>query len=277
MAFSTQQSFEPRVGTAQLVFGVIYTFIMLIALCMAFYAMQEGRDYYLSLFMGVLFALLAAKSFFISARVKKLVREGVYMEAQVDSCEPVRGITVIKGVCDVPNYGLIHIETRLVGESICHEIKTFMADHQQFKLPALVVGANTNHPRGMFTVKGDHGHLVVKSAMLRGQTAEDLEAQKQNNSALDDATARAKAATRLAEEQKQQEAAQAQIEQTQDEQAPAEQTAATTDSAAETTAVMAAQPDSVVGDKRQSAEDAALMAALKQQEQKQNHEQGKHD
>lgn len=274
MAFSTQQSFEPRVGTAQLVFGVIYTFIMLIALCMAFYAMQEGRDYYLSLFMGVLFALLAAKSFFISARVKKLVREGVYMEAQVDSCEPVRGITVIKGVCDVPNYGLIHIETRLVGESICHEIKTFMADHKQFKLPALVVGANTNRPRGMFTVKGDHGHLVVKSAMLRGQTAEDLEAQKQSNSALDDATARAKAATRLAEEQKQQEAAQAQAEQAQAEQA---DTADTANSAAEATVAMATQPDSVVGDKRQSAEDAALMTALKQQEQKQNHEQGKHD
>lgn len=206
MAFSTQQSFEPRIGTAQTIFGVIYVFITLIALVMAFYARQDGDNGYLQICMAVLFAIMAGKSFFIAARVKRLLREGVYFEAQVDSCEMVRGITVIKGVCDVPNYGLIHIESRLVGENVGRELKAFMADHKQFKLPALVVGANSRYPRGMFTVRGDHGHLVPESAMLKGQSAEDLAQQKANNSAFDAATARAKEATRLSEEQKQQEA-----------------------------------------------------------------------
>ena len=285
MAFSTNQSFEPRIGTAQMIFGVIYTFITLIALCLAFYERQDGGDGYLQLCMAVLFAIMAGKSFFISARVKRLLREGVYFEAQVDSCEPVRGITVIKGVCDIPNYGLIHIESRLVGENIGRELKAFMADHKQNKLPALVVGADGKYPRGMFTVKGLHGHLVPESAMLKGQTADDLAEQKQNNSALEPATARAKAATRRAEEQKQQEqeaAAAAATASAADSDAateanadssaaaPEAETVATADAAADAAdAADAAATDTEqgVGAKRQSSKDAALMAALKDKEQ----------
>lgn len=285
MAFSTNQSFEPRIGTAQMIFGVIYTFITLIALCLAFYERQDGGDGYLQLCMAVLFAIMAGKSFFISARVKRLLREGVYFEAQVDSCEPVRGITVIKGVCDIPNYGLIHIESRLVGENIGRELKAFMADHKQNKLPALVVGADGKYPRGMFTVKGLHGHLIPESAMLKGQTADDLAEQKQNNSALEPATARAKAATRRAEEQKQQEqeaAAAAATASAADSDAateanadssaaaPEAETVATADAAADAAdAADAAATDTEqgVGAKRQSSKDAALMAALKDKEQ----------
>lgn len=284
MAFSTNQSFEPRIGTAQMIFGVIYTFITLIALCLAFYERQDGGDGYLQLCMSVLFAIMAGKSFFISARVKRLLREGVYFEAQVDSCEPVRGITVIKGVCDIPNYGLIHIESRLVGENIGRELKAFMADHKQNKLPALVVGADGKYPRGMFTVKGLHGHLIPESAMLKGQTADDLAEQKQNNSALEPATARAKAATRRAEEQKQQEqeaadAAAAAAITTADTAAVEANAASSTEAAAEAetvasvdaadaaSAASAAEAEQGVGAKRQSSKDAALMAALKDKEQ----------
>ena len=284
MAFSTNQSFEPRIGTAQMIFGVIYTFITLIALCLAFYERQDGGDGYLQLCMAVLFAIMAGKSFFISARVKRLLREGVYFEAQVDSCEPVRGITVIKGVCDIPNYGLIHIESRLVGENIGRELKAFMADHKQNKLPALVVGADGKYPRGMFTVKGLHGHLIPESAMLKGQTADDLAEQKQNNSALESATARAKAATRRAEEQKQQEqeaadAAAAAAITTADTAAVEANAASSTEAAAEAetvasvdaadaaSAASAAEAEQGVGAKRQSSKDAALMAALKDKEQ----------
>lgn len=284
MAFSTNQSFEPRIGTAQMIFGVIYTFITLIALCLAFYERQDGGDGYLQLCMAVLFAIMAGKSFFISARVKRLLREGVYFEAQVDSCEPVRGITVIKGVCDIPNYGLIHIESRLVGENIGRELKAFMADHKHNKLPALVVGADGKYPRGMFTVKGLHGHLVPESAMLKGQTADDLAEQKQNNSALEPATARAKAATRRAEEQKQQEqeaadAAAAAAITTADTAAVEANAASSTEAAAEAetvasvdaadaaSAASAAEAEQGVGAKRQSSKDAALMAALKDKEQ----------
>lgn len=283
MAFSTNQSFEPRIGTAQMIFGVIYTFITLIALCLAFYERQGGGDGYLQLCMAVLFAIMAGKSFFISARVKRLLREGVYFEAQVDSCEPVRGITVIKGVCDIPNYGLIHIESRLVGENIGRELKAFMADHKQNKLPALVVGADGKYPRGMFTVKGLHGHLIPESAMLKGQTADDLAEQKQNNSALEPATARAKAATRRAEEQKQQEQeaadAAAATAATADTAAVEANAASSTEAAAEAetvasvdaadaaSAASAAEAAQGVGAKRQSSKDAALMAALKDKEQ----------
>ena len=288
MAFSTNQSFEPRIGTAQMIFGVIYTFITLIALCLAFYERQDGGDGYLQLCMAVLFAIMAGKSFFISARVKRLLREGVYFEAQVDSCEPVRGITVIKGVCDIPNYGLIHIESRLVGENIGRELKAFMADHKQNKLPALVVDADGKYPRGMFTVKGLHGHLIPESAMLKGQTADDLAEQKQNNSALEPATARAKAATRRAEEQKQQEqeaadaaaataatadtatadtaAVEANAASSTEAAAEAE-TVASVDAADAASAASAAEAEQGVGAKRQSSKDAALMAALKDKEQ----------
>lgn len=273
MAFSTNQSFEPRIGTAQMIFGVIYTFITLIALCLAFYERQDGGDGYLQLCMAVLFAIMAGKSFFISARVKRLLREGVYFEAQVDSCEPVRGITVIKGVCDIPNYGLIHIESRLVGENIGRELKAFMADHKQNKLPALVVGADGKYPRGMFTVKGLHGHLIPESAMLKGQTADDLAEQKQNNSALESATARAKAATRRAEEQKQQEqeaadAAAAATVATADTTAVEANAAISSEAAPEAeTVASAAEAKQGVSAKRQSSKDAALMAALKDKEQ----------
>lgn len=171
MAFHVRssQSFEPRVGTAQFVFGVIYVLITLIALSLAFYVRSEGQDGYLQMFMAVLFAIMAVKSFFISSRIKSLLNNGTYIEAEVDSCEPVRGITVIKGVIDVPEFGLIHIESRLVGEAPAHEINRYMKEHNQNKLPALIVGVKSNRPRGMFTVKCKNGHLVEESLILQEQ------------------------------------------------------------------------------------------------------------
>ena len=159
-----------------------------------------------------------------------------------------------------------------------------MADHKQNKLPALVVGADGKYPRGMFTVKGLHGHLIPESAMLKGQTADDLAEQKQNNSALEPATARAKAATRRAEEQKQQEqeaadAAAAAAITTADTAAVEANAASSTEAAAEAetvasvdaadaaSAASAAEAEQGVGAKRQSSKDAALMAALKDKEQ----------
>ena len=171
MAFTSSQSFEPRVGTAQLIFGVIYSLITLIALSLAFYVVSDGGEATLHYFMAALFAIMAIKSFIIYKRVDSLIRTGVYYEAEVTSCEPIRGITVIRGTCDVPNYGEITIEARLVGEHVSTEIKAYLAEHKQHKLPALLVGVNTKRPRGMFTVKSRNGHLIAESAQLKSQCA----------------------------------------------------------------------------------------------------------
>lgn len=203
MAFHVRssQSFEPRVGTAQFVFGVIYVLITLIALSLAFYVRSEGQDGYLQMFMAVLFAIMAVKSFFIASRIKSLLNNGTYIEAEVDSCEPVRGITVIKGVIDVPEFGLIHIESRLVGEAPAHEINRYMKEHNQNKLPALIVGVNSNRPRGMFTVKCKNGHLVEESLILQeqkeaaAQKAKELEQEFDALQAAQDAKAAAAATT----------------------------------------------------------------------------------
>ena len=197
MAFHVRssQSFEPRVGTAQFVFGVIYVLITLIALSLAFYVRSEGQDGYLQMFMAVLFAIMAVKSFFIASRIKSLLNNGTYIEAEVDSCEPVRGITVIQGVIDVPEFGLIHIESRLVGEAPAHEINRYMKEHNQNKLPALIVGVKSNRPRGMFTVKCKNGHLVEESLILQeqkeaaAQKAKELEQEFDALQAAQDAKA----------------------------------------------------------------------------------------
>lgn len=245
--FGPNQSFEPRVGTAQLIFGVIYTIITLIALCLAYYVTLEGRTPYLHLFMALLFAIMALKSFIICKRVKTLMANGRYAEAEVSSVEPVRGITVIKGTCALPNGDSIEIESRLVGETAAKELKAYLAEQKQSKLPALVVGVNGPRPRGMFTVKCLHGHLIEASAHLKSAPPKD-------SAADDEATARAKAATRAAEEQKQLEAEQAQAEQAQAEQAAPEQ--------AKTNEV---QPEVAPRDDKR---DAAIMDALAQAEKK---------
>ena len=185
--FGPNQSFEPRVGTAQLIFGVIYTIITLIALCLAYYVTLEGRTPYLHLFMALLFAIMALKSFIIYKRVKTLMANGQYAEAEVSSVEPVRGITVIKGTCALPNGDSIEIESRLVGETAAKELKAYLAEQKQNKLPALVVGVDGPRPRGMFTVKCLHGHLIEASAHLKSAPPKD-------SAADDEATARAKAA-----------------------------------------------------------------------------------
>lgn len=245
--FGPNQSFEPRVGTAQLIFGVIYTIITLIALCLAYYVTLEGRTPYLHLFMALLFAIMALKSFIICKRVKTLMANGQYAEAEVSSVEPVRGITVIKGTCALPNGDSIEIESRLVGETAAKELKAYLAEQKQNKLPALVVGVDGPRPRGMFTVKCLHGHLIEASAHLKSAPPKD-------SAADDEATARAKAATRAAEEQKQLEAEQAQAEQAQAEQAAPEQ-AKTNE----------AQPEVAPRDDKR---DAAIMDALAQAEKK---------
>lgn len=186
MAFTFTQSFDPRIGTMQKIFGVIYVLITLVAISLAFYVRSIGQDGYLQFFMAVLFGIMALKSFYIANRVKNLLKNGVYFKAKVDSVEPVRGITVIKGIVEIPDFGPIYIESRLAGETPARELQRYLDERKQEFLPALVVGAQGKHPRGMFTIKCKNGHLDESSAELQ-----DENAQQQAQDQADNATAAA--------------------------------------------------------------------------------------
>ena len=259
--FGSNQSFEPRVGTAQLIFGVIYTIITLIALCLAYYVSLDGRAPYLHLFMAALFALMALKSFIICKRVKNLMAHGVYTEAEVDAIEPVRGITTIKGRCTLPSGEIIAIESRLVGETVAKELQSFLAAQGQTKLPALVVGVGSKRPRGMFTVKCLHGHLIEDSARLKS-------APRQESAADDAATAQAKAATRAAEEQKQREAESQAAAPAATEPASSEPASSTETASSESAAPSAADNPADAIAPRDEQRDATIMDALAQAETK---------
>lgn len=172
MAFTFTQSFDPRIGTMQKIFGVIYVLITLVAISLAFYVRSIGQDGYLQFFMAALFGIMALKSFYISNRVKNLLKNGVYFKAKVDSVEAVRGITVIKGIVEIPDFGPIYIESRLAGETPARELQRYLDERKQEFLPALVVGAQGKHPRGMFTIKCKNGHLDESSAELQDENAQ---------------------------------------------------------------------------------------------------------
>lgn len=172
MAFTFTQSFDPRIGTMQKIFGVIYVLITLVAISLAFYVRSIGQDGYLQFFMAALFGIMALKSFYISNRVKNLLKNGVYFKAKVDSVEAVRGITVIKGIVEIPDFGPIYIESRLAGETPARELQRYLDERKQEFLPALVVGAQGKHPRGMFTIKCNNGHLDESSAELQDENAQ---------------------------------------------------------------------------------------------------------
>lgn len=167
MPNNTKNSFEPRIGIVQLVFGIIYAFVTGIAIVLAYYvwdtSVQAGtpQQPWMQYFFIVLFAVMAAKSFFMYARIKILLNNGIHTVGTVDSIEPVRGITIVRGRIDVKDYGEIEIESRYAGESVAHELKHFLEDEHTSKLPALVVQGKS--PRGMFVIKTYAGHLDQNS------------------------------------------------------------------------------------------------------------------
>ncbi len=162
-----QHSFEPRVGKAQLFFGICYSLIVLISLMLALYVkLNEQGEPYMQYFMAVLFALLALKSFYLYQRVKKLIAAGQPAQAEFLSCESVRGITVVRARTEVAGYGPIEFEQRLAGVRLADEIKRVLAERKQDKLPCLIIGGNSRHPRAMLTIATDHGRLKPESLDL---------------------------------------------------------------------------------------------------------------
>ena len=165
-------SFEPRIGTAQFVFGIVYSLITLTALAMALYEYTQGNtEPYMQYFMALVFAIMAGKSFYIHKRVKNLLKNGQQTVGTLISCEPVRGITILRASVDVKDFGLIEIESRLAGETVAHEIKRYLNDNATDKVPVLVVG-DKKHPKGMIMIRTHAGHLDLESIKTKESNKE---------------------------------------------------------------------------------------------------------
>ncbi len=167
---SNNQSFEPRVAIMQNIFGVIYTLIMLIALSLALFTKAQNlklnidEEPYFQYVMAIIFFIMAAKSFFIAARVKNLIKNGTKTQASVLEIEAVRGITIVRAKVDYNNQDII-IESRFAGEKIAQELKDYLKEHNTDIVPALIVGKN-NKVRGMLTIKSSYGRLVKESLKI---------------------------------------------------------------------------------------------------------------
>ncbi len=159
-------SFEPRVGKAQLFFGICYALIVIISLVLALYVKTSlNQEPYMQYFMAALFTLLAAKSFYLYKKVKTLIATGTRAEAEFLSCQSVRGITVVRARVEIPDYGPIEFEQRLAGVHLADEINRYLKEQQQTKLPCLII-AGGRHPRAMLTIATDHGRLKPESIAL---------------------------------------------------------------------------------------------------------------
>lgn len=160
-------SFEPRVGTMQMIFAIIYLLITLIALSLAFYtkAQDLSKEPYFQYFMAILFFILALKSFFIATRIKNLIKNGQKAIATVTNVECKRGITSVFAKVKVANGDEIEIESRYAGEAFAKELQNYLNAEKTDKVPALIVGS-ANKPRAMLCIKSAYGHLDKNSLKI---------------------------------------------------------------------------------------------------------------
>ncbi|MDY6323221.1 MAG: hypothetical protein SPL30_09990 [Succinivibrio sp.] len=156
-----RNSFEPRMGTAQLVFGIIYAFIAGIGIVLAIYTwINSGHQHpWTQYFFVALFLFLAGKSFYLYAKVRILFQNGTHTTARVETIAKDRGLTVVTGFVQLNGNEEFEIESRYAGESVAAELDRFLKDEHTKLLPALVVGLDGKHPRGMFLIKTHAGHI----------------------------------------------------------------------------------------------------------------------
>ncbi|MBO5565665.1 MAG: hypothetical protein J5934_00395 [Succinivibrio sp.] len=155
------QSFEPRVGTAQLIFGIIYAFVTGIAVMIGYYVWKENPEQipWMQIFFIALFGIMSTKSFFLYSHSKILLMNGVHTVGDVCDIEYVRGITYVRGYVNVEGVGEMAIENRYAGEGVMHDLKHFLEKENTKKLPCLVVGKDSKRPRAMFLIKTYAGKL----------------------------------------------------------------------------------------------------------------------
>ncbi|MBQ4246008.1 MAG: hypothetical protein IJ671_08820 [Succinivibrio sp.] len=161
-----KNSFEPRVGIVQLIFGIIYCFVTMAGIILYFKVIELGDRGYMQLFFVVLFAILAFKSFLIFSRNAISKKNGIKVTATVDNVTPTHGITIVEGQLHMPDGTLLPIESRFAGENFGHELKRYLNENNNKDLPALLVNQNSSHPKGMFLVKSFAGHLVKESTNI---------------------------------------------------------------------------------------------------------------
>ena len=155
-----KNSFEPRIAIVQLIFGIIYAFVTAIGIYLAFRVYEATQQQpWLQYFFVLLFAVLAGKSFYIYATTRIAQNTGVYVTAKVENIVPTHGITIVEGLLNMPDNTTLPIESRFAGETVAHELKRFLDEHNTKKLPALLVNKDSKHPRGQFLVKTRAGHL----------------------------------------------------------------------------------------------------------------------
>ena len=169
-------TFDPRIATAQAVFGVIYILITLIALSLGFYARaqalaagEEEAQPWIQYFMALLFALLALKSFCIVRRTLSLLRHGRRVAATVVECGSSRGISTIRARAELDGGHAIIFETRYAGEAVARELHDHLTASGSDAVPALIVGEG-RLSRGMVAIRSEHGHLDPASLLLPAAT-----------------------------------------------------------------------------------------------------------
>lgn len=161
-AIIRHNSFEPRFGIAQLVFGIIYAFIAGIGLVLAIYtfSVSNYEHPWTQYFFVLLFSVLAVKSFFMYAKTRILYIKGQHTVAKVTSITAEKGLTIVQGhiSSDLKDDPQFDFESRYAGMSVARELERFLDEQHSSFLPALLVGPK-DHRRAMFLIKTHAGHL----------------------------------------------------------------------------------------------------------------------
>lgn len=164
-----RQSFEPRYGIAQLVFGVIYAFVAASGAVMSWYILQNtGNHPLMQYFFTVLFGILAAKSFYIFFHSRKLRATAENTCATVEEITGSHGITIVRGSIELNEKVSLLFESKYAGEILARELNRFLKQQKITLLPALLVDKNGRQPKGMFLITTSAGHL--EQDVLKEQT-----------------------------------------------------------------------------------------------------------
>lgn len=153
-------SFDPRVGLAQLIFAVAYLIITFLSSLFCIYMfIQTNKPPYVQLFIGLLFLILAIKSFILYKKYNSLKGKGIKQLAELILAEGSRGISTIRVKVDIEGYGSINVQNKYAGENIANELNNYVKANNNNKIPVIVIGQDSKFPRAMIDLKIKNGHI----------------------------------------------------------------------------------------------------------------------